>query len=41
MRSLQYFIDADQDPLPKMKEPVKWDQVREFITAEVKKIKLI
>ena len=41
MRSLQYFTDADQDPLPKMKEPVEWDQVREFITGEVRKIKLI
>lgn len=41
LRSLQYFDEAEQDPLPKMKEPVQWDQVKKTITSEVRKIDLI
>jgi hypothetical protein len=41
VRSLLYFDDAEQDPLPRMIEVVNWDEIKKKITGEVKKIKLI
>ena len=41
LRSLLYFTDAEQDPLPRMKEPVDWGRIKEAITGEVRKMNLI
>lgn len=38
LRSLVYFIDAEKEEMPQMITPVSWEQVKEFFTAEVKKI---
>ena len=35
MKSLTYFEDAKNDPMPKMAEPLNWDAVKRTIVAEV------
>ncbi|MCF6223961.1 MAG: nucleotidyl transferase AbiEii/AbiGii toxin family protein [Flavobacteriaceae bacterium] len=37
LRSLAYFDDADQEPMPKMIKNVDWDIVKEVITEKLKK----
>jgi len=41
LRALQYFDEADQDPMPKMIENVNWTGIKETISSEIKKIDLI
>lgn len=36
-KSLLYFDDADQEPLPKMTSHIIWDEIKESIQKEVKK----
>lgn len=38
LRSLVYFTDAEQDPMPEMIKTVDWEKVKEFFTKEVKEI---
>ncbi|EKD56107.1 MAG: hypothetical protein ACD_58C00297G0012 [uncultured bacterium] len=38
IKSLTYFVDAENDPIPKMLKPVNWTQVKEEIIKEVKKL---
>lgn len=38
IRSLVYFADAENDPMPKMYIPVIWDEVKSVIKESVKKI---
>lgn len=35
---MQYFKDADENPMPKMFEPVKWPAVKMFFEKEAKKL---
>ena len=37
-KSLVYFNDAEEDPMPKMIAPVKWETVKDFFIAEIKKL---
>ena len=37
-KSLVYFMDAEDDPMPKMLLSCKWDEVKRFFEAEIKKI---
>ncbi len=36
LKSLLYFADADQQPMPRMHRSLAWDEVKNFITKEVK-----
>jgi len=38
IRSLVYFADAENDPMPKMYIPVIWDEVKSTIKESVEKI---
>ena len=38
IRSLSYFVDAEKDEMPKMLIPTSWEDVKEKIIAEVRKI---
>ncbi|MEA4916918.1 nucleotidyl transferase AbiEii/AbiGii toxin family protein [Proteiniphilum sp.] len=38
IRSLVYFTDAENDPMPKMYIPVSWDEVKSLIKESVEKI---
>ena len=38
IRSLVYFADAENDPMPKMYIPVIWDEVKSVIKESVEKI---
>lgn len=37
LKSLTYFDDAENEPMPMMLEKINWSEVKSFITAEVKK----
>lgn len=37
-KSLVYFADAEKQPMPKMLKPCKWQEVKSFFEAEVKKL---
>ena len=41
LRSLLYFQDAEKDPMPRMIQSVKWDQVKNTISTRVRDLKLI
>ncbi len=41
LRSLLYFKDAEKDPMPRMIQSVKWDQVKNTISTRVRDLKLI
>lgn len=38
LKSLVYFTDAEEDPMPLVKEDISWQTIKEKIIAEVKKI---
>lgn len=38
LKSLVYFEDADQDPMPILYEPVGWEEVKNTIAKEVRKV---
>lgn len=37
VKSLLYFVDADNQPMPRVFQPLSWDEVKEEITIQVKK----
>lgn len=39
-KSLVYFVDAEEQIMPKMLKPCKWEEVKSFFEQEVKKIAL-
>lgn len=41
LRSLQYFEDAEQDPMPLLRKPVSWGHIKKFITALVRQFDII
>jgi hypothetical protein len=38
VKSLSYFEDAENDLMPRMLIPIKWDQVKDFFLAEQKEL---
>ena len=40
LKSLVYFSDAEEDPMPLVKENISWQTIKEKIIAEVKKISI-
>lgn len=36
LRSLTYFLDADEEPMPRMKENIEWEDVKRNILIRVK-----
>ena len=38
MKSLVYFVDAEEEPMPKMIRPVEWETVKELLVAEVRRL---
>lgn len=37
-KSLVYFVDAEQEPMPTMLWPCRWDEVKVFFIAESRRI---
>jgi len=35
LKSLTYFEDAEQEPMPDMLVPLAWDEVKQFFCREV------
>jgi predicted nucleotidyltransferase component of viral defense system len=40
LRSLTYFADAESEPMPKLRQPVDWSQIKNFLTAEAVRLRL-
>lgn len=40
LKSLQYFEDAEPDPMPEMLIPCRWSQVKRFFREEVRRLML-
>jgi len=38
LKSLVYFRDAEEEPMPRMIKPVAWDAVKELLIAEVRRL---
>jgi hypothetical protein len=38
LKSLVYFEDAEQEPMPNMILPISWDSVKELLVAEVRRL---
>jgi hypothetical protein len=38
LKSLTYFKDAENEPMPKMLAPISWDQVTRFFRLEAPKL---
>jgi Nucleotidyl transferase AbiEii toxin, Type IV TA system len=38
LRALAYFDDAENDPLPKMLEPFKWEKAKQFFQSEAARL---
>jgi hypothetical protein len=38
LKSLVYFADAEEEPMPKMIRPVEWETVKEFLVVEVRRL---
>ncbi len=38
LKSLVYFEDAQEEPMPQMIRPTEWDSVKEFLMAEVRRL---
>ena len=38
LKSLTYFNDAENDPLPEMKTPIQWQEVKSFFERELSKM---
>jgi len=41
LKSLTYFSDAENDPLPEMKTPIQWQEVKNFFERELSKMDTI
>ncbi len=39
LRSLVYFADAETDPMPRLRQPVTWEQIKKFFIAEVARLR--
>ena len=37
-KSLVYFADAENEPMPTIKTPIAWERVKEFFIAEIQRI---
>lgn len=37
-RSLVYFVEAEEEPMPQMLDPVRWDDVTEFFLRESRRV---
>lgn len=37
-KSLVYFVEADQEPMPRMKEKVDWKKIKSYFVTEIKKL---
>lgn len=40
LKSLVYFVDADEEPMPRMHQEVDWEKIKEEIISKVKSIKI-
>lgn len=38
LKSLSYFVDAEEEPMPKMLQAISWDEVKRKISEEAKKM---
>ncbi|MCK4308846.1 MAG: nucleotidyl transferase AbiEii/AbiGii toxin family protein [Candidatus Atribacteria bacterium] len=38
LKSLAYFEDAENNPMPKMTVPASWQEIKSFLKKEIKKI---
>ena len=38
LKSSAYFEDAEKDPMPDMLEPLSWQEVKRFLSAEVSRL---
>jgi hypothetical protein len=38
LKSLAYFEEAEQDPMPDMLVPLSWDEVKQFFTHEAARL---
>lgn len=41
LKSLTYFNDAENDPLPEMKAPIQWQEVKNYFERELGKMDII
>ena len=39
LKSLTYFTDADKEPMPKMLQPLTWQDVKDFFTREAPRLR--
>jgi hypothetical protein len=39
LRSLTYFADAEAEPMPRLRQPVTWDQIKRFFIAEAARLR--
>jgi len=40
LRSLTYFEDAEAEPMPKLRKPADWQQIKSFLTMEATRLRL-
>ena len=40
LKSLVYFVDADEQPWPRMHKDVSWEEIKEEIVSKVKNLKI-
>ena len=38
LKSLVYFDDAEEEPMPEMIRPTEWQAIKEFLIAEVRRL---
>ena len=38
LKSLVYFADAEEEPMPRMIRPAEWQTIKEFLVAEVRRL---
>ncbi len=39
LKSLTYFVDAEKEPIPHMLQPILWQEVKQFFTREVPRLR--
>ena len=40
LRSLSYFADAEQEPMPVLRQSLTWEEIKKFLTAEAARLRL-
>jgi hypothetical protein len=40
LRSLTYFTDAEGEPMPVIRQPIQWEQIKSFLVAEAARLRL-